>query len=363
MVLRRARGDPHDAVRSVRRLDVGRFAADTHLEVAPRTAWRRRSELDAGLLDAVSRSATAGWDENTPLRPSPSLYRLRDRLCYLRGASGRAGRIVAVAARDDIVAVVAAAAGGAAAGELKRLLAERGLSDGSAHCLITSLVDRELLVPIGQLRATGDDALAEVVTGLRQRPRGAAVAERLQRACCLVQAMDADGIGLPATRYAEVDSLLASDDQPTERTHVVVDLLKRSPELRLGPGVLAELRRAADLVARLRRPDLDRLGTFRRGDFARRYGRREVRLVEALDPQTGVRFAPDEPEATWRRRDTRLLTMIQDAGPGGEVGTSDADVDGLAERDGWLCPPRSPCTRPSPPRMPRPWIGVTSSWS
>ena len=121
--------------------------------------------------------------------------------------------------------------------------------------------------------------------------------------------------------------------------------------------MLAEIRRGIDVVRRLCHPARDSLVRFREAFMARYEGveaRREVPLVEALDPELGLGFGPTtgedggtplleglEPPAGpadrsvgWGPRQAFLLAKLAEALASGatEIEVSGADLERLSNR-------------------------------
>src|SRR5262249_54407736 len=106
-----------------------------------------------------------------------------------------------------------------------------------------------------------------------------------------------------------------------------VDLVKSASRATLGGAVVDEILRAVDVLRRVTpAPTRSPLGRFR-DEFVERYGLRDVPLVEALDEEAGLGFAPASdvgaeasplldglplpraPEDPARRRDPRLAWL------------------------------------------------------
>ncbi|MHB8690426.1 MAG: lantibiotic dehydratase [Solirubrobacteraceae bacterium] len=320
---------------------VGSFGAHTDLELPPASSWERETQLDLTLVDDLIRTASPGWSPNTPLRPSPCQYVLAGRIHNLRTRAGQLGQMVAIAATEARVTTLAAARTGSSAEALIERTAGALGDEQLAREVVSDLIERELLVPAGALPGTGGDPCAQVIEGLRSRPGGSDLAAQIERAAVALEALDERGLGVAPESYRQIVESLqhaaghtgpeVGDWSQTRRRRihasgVRVGLIKRRPQLALGPSVLRALERSLDLLRRVDRDGgLDPLDEVR-AEFAERYEHREVRLVEALDPQTGISVNLSKPKAEIDAWHGHLLRRLQGLRPGDELALADDEL-------------------------------------
>jgi len=336
---------------------VGRIGGATDLVLDARARSVRHSRLDMDYLFALAGALTSDPVRRAGFtwKPNSSLYESAGHLRYVESrlaGEERTHHLVAVESSCALTATLSRAAGGASAADLAAALVDPDVSRAEADEFIADLIDSQILVPELGLVVTGDEptrALAARLAGGATRD----VADALTRADAALAAIDADGLGAAPSRYraiaAELGALPAT---PEIKRLFQVDLVKRSPDARLGGAVLDELTLGVDLICRLAPQAVSsQLATFKDA-FRDRYEAREVRLVDALDEESGVGFPaygsegsdgapliqglppfPDEPAtAVWDTRERWLLDAHGRAVASGaqEIRLGDRDVEALA---------------------------------
>jgi len=288
-------------------VSVGRVAADTRLRLEPRTTARKHARLDAAyvaaLVHALGQHPALGPD----VVPAPSVTD-DDALASLLAALRRRAGDAAAAAVPELTAWITELE--ATARGLCALAVERPGSEPDAW--------RAIAGPIADLpeRIAHAAALARATGGTLSSDRRARVLGRVAQTDEKLFRMLAHGLEARAAhaRRAQV---------------VQVDLHKSSPAAALGPRVLDELLRGAELLRRVA-PARDPLAAFTAA-FAARHGDEEVPLIEAVDADHGIpvppargpaarapllrglAFADDEPAAEFGPRDAHLLERLHDA--------------------------------------------------
>jgi thiopeptide-type bacteriocin biosynthesis protein len=286
-------------------VSVGRVAADTRLRLEPRMTARKHARLDAAylaaLVQALGRHPLLGPGVVAPPSVTDEVASL---LAALRRRAGDPGAAAVPELTAWITELEASARG------LDALAAERPGSDPGAWRAITR--------PIADLpeRIAHAAALASATGGAVSSDPRARVLGRVARIDETLFRMLAHGLEARAARerLAQV---------------VQVDLHKRSPAAALGPRVLDELLRGAELLRRIV-PARDPLAAFTAA-FAARHGDEEVPLIEAADEDYGIPVPPargpaarepllrglefddDDPAPPFGARDAHLLERLHDA--------------------------------------------------
>lgn len=301
--------------------------------LADRREQRVVRRIDPGLLQRLVAGVTAdsAVDDGSRLRTNPLLYRVgsRYRVPRREGSNNRR-RLIAVLATPTIDGVVAAAQDGATVAELRDLVS--ATSDEPQE-LLERLVRRDMLLPVAAVGVTGDDPARQAVLALRDWPGG-------ERYASAVEAAAAAAIAAPDVQAAALQvrqELGGLDNEVPARRSIQVDTI-RTGDVVLPPIVVDEVARAARLVATVGRERVSKLDGFRDA-FVRRFGTRAVPLLEALDPDTGVRLdehAPppavrDERYAARRRRTLQSLIARGYESAQGEVDLTDDDVAALSD--------------------------------
>jgi thiopeptide-type bacteriocin biosynthesis protein len=289
-------------------VSVGRVAADTRLRLGPRATARKHARLDVAYVAALAGALGQHPALGPHLVPAPSVTD-DDALAWLIAALRRhagapgAGAVPELAdwiaeletAARALAALAAEPPGSEPATWRSVAGALAGLPERVAHAATLAGATS------GSAAATGD--------------RRARVLDRVARADAKLFEVLARGLEARAAR---------------ERlAHVVqVDLIKDSPAATLGPAVLDEMLRGAELLRRIV-PASDPLAAFTAA-FTARHGDEQVPLLEAVDEDHGIPvppaagpaarepllrgldFAGEQPALPFGPREAHLLERLQD---------------------------------------------------
>jgi thiopeptide-type bacteriocin biosynthesis protein len=279
-------------------LSVGRRAGATALAIGPRAGYRRHTRLDMDYLVALSRALQAdpAVRRSQRYRPTTSLYAAADQLRYVERRTTDVAlsyHLAAVEPSEHVDRVLARAEPGALHGELVRaiLAADPEVDADEAIAFVDQLIDLGLLVCDLEPPVTGGHAAGALVAALASAPAGAgaAAADALREVAGELEALDAGGLGHPPERYRRLIARLPALPVPVEPSHLLqVDLHKPAPDLTLGDDVVGELARGIALLHRISPRHESPVVRRFRDAFVRRYGEREVPLIEALDVESGV---------------------------------------------------------------------------
>jgi thiopeptide-type bacteriocin biosynthesis protein len=312
---------------------LGEFGDRARLALAPRSSLRLHARVDGGLArDIVRRAADEAIDEpDLAVRSNRAAYRVAGRLrVAARKNDSTAHRLVQVRPTPAIDATLRAARDGASVGSLVAALKADGMAAEHAAALVHRLLANELLVPTAQVTVTGANPAEQALEALGSLPkatpyRGAlarvsgelAAGSRVDRAALdgIVARLEEAGIKVDRRRVVQVDAL-------------------RGGSVELPLAALAEMRRTICLLSRIAVRGDTGLAAFKDA-FERRFATRRVPLLEALDPDYGLRLdgggAPPQSGANQARR--RALLRLLERGRGAAEGTvelTDHDVDCLS---------------------------------
>jgi thiopeptide-type bacteriocin biosynthesis protein len=317
---------------------LGDVGPGTRLELAPRGEYRRRTGVEgatiAALSDALMRDAQIRAE--VPFRPNPDIYELGGELRYFVATSSDAHsfRLNAVERSPLVDAAMARTKKGARVGQIANALATRSGDRSRSAALTDALIDARVLVSDLEVPVTGEDALADLAGALRQ---GGAACRRAMRSVermrNVLKSIDASGLVPPANLATEAGDALARFPPAGAGAPLQADLLKPAPGLRLDPRMIAEVHAAILALHRISPRVHDAALEGFRIDFERRYGSRQVRLVDALDPEHGIGCpAAGAPDARQPSREACLLELLHRAWVGGErqLVLSSTDLDRLS---------------------------------
>jgi hypothetical protein len=312
---------------------LGEFGDHVRLALSPRSSLRLHARLDGGLArDIVRRAADEAIDEpDLVVRSNRAAYRVAGRLrVAARNKGSTSHRLVQVRPTPAIEATLDAARDGASVASLIAALKVAGTPADQAAALVHRLIASELIVPTAQVTVTGADPVEQALEALASLPRAEHYREALTNANdALARASRFDR----ATLEGIVATFESAGIEVNRRRVVAVDA-RRGGSVALPQAVLAEMRRSIGLLARISERADPGLAAFRDA-FERRFATRRVPLLEALDPDFGLRLdvggPPAQPGADAARR-CALLGLLERgrSAPNGAVELTDGDVDALS---------------------------------
>lgn len=310
------------------------LSGEPSLRVGPRRELRILSRIDPGLLSAVVRDAAtrARGEAALLVRVNPLVYRTGSRLRVpAPGTRLDRPRLVALRTTPAIEAALVAARPEATVGAVLDAMSAAGASPEEAREQLDRLLDRAVLIPARLLDVTGAEPTTAAVRALRSTPGASEAADTIQHAARALAATPAGGEMATSTK----EHLKELGAQSVRRV-VQVDAI-RTGEIVVPRIVVAELARSIELLARISPPRPDRLAEFRER-FERRFATRAVPLLEALDPDYGIRLGAQTQatKASASDEDKRRATLLSligraAAGPAAEIELTDADVAELAD--------------------------------
>jgi lantibiotic biosynthesis protein len=333
-------------------------------------APRRFCRLDHGCLHSVWELLANKPDIRRQLvfRPNDSLYRTGGRWRYVETrlvAHLVKHLLVAAEATEELDFVIAVAAKGLSIPDLVDALVERyerdHLSEDEASSYVNALVDSQLLVSTIGPALTGQDALTRLIAEISP-VASPTVLSCLVRVQCALDKLNASGLGDETINYTVVrESLQDLGIEPPPEC-VQVDVIRNADTTSVSFASVSKIAAGAQLLHRIFGPATDGLDAFRDA-FTRRYGTREVPLLEALDAENGV--TTDSETSAFRdpsaaelldgypmseerspfsssHRDTVLLAKLQHIqSRQQELVLSEADVEAMRSRSAALPLPRA----------------------
>jgi len=277
----------------------GTMGDATCLNILGREKYKRRTSLSVEYATTLLEE----WERDTEFRkrllyrPNSSLYRAGGHVRYVEAYQDNQGlsyRLVGLRETRHLRQALARAHRGATSKQLARNLVGGGTSWKTACEFIEKLIECQVLRPELEVPVTGQQAIQYLVSHLPRTKKSLKVRSSLQRIASALTVIDESGFARGQTRYQEIQKSLASlAGKPTSASPFHVTLLKPAPEAALGRDVLAEITRGINILHHLPQNDQasDPGQSICFQEFAARYGRREVPLVEALDGDIGISCA------------------------------------------------------------------------
>ena len=333
---------------------VGKVGDKTDLAVAPRTEAERHTRLDNDFLfqlcTDVGRAADAR--ESLRYRPNTSLYTAAGRMRYAEArlhGPVRAYHLVAVDPSPYLDMLLERAAHGATRDELCEVLCtDPEITHDEAAGFVDEVIASQLLVAELAPAVTGREPTEHIIDTLAAQ-RLEPYAAPLREASARIAVIDASKPGVPSDAYRAIEKLLgASLPTRVEPSRLFqVDLFKPS-QAQIGEAVLADFRKAAELLRSITPGGGDPAWQRFRDKFSNRYETREVPLLEVLDEEVGIGFGDDnhagnspllaelafpgrfEPRrVSMGGRELHLMKLLAQAMRDGahEISLTDADID------------------------------------
>ena len=281
------------------------------------------------------------WDRNPTMRIAAEVVRYVER----HTVGGAYSYALSEVEHSALVDAALKAADGATVDAITAavLAADEELTEDEARKFVNDLIDVQLLVSDFELPLSSIDPAADAVRLLRERGLEDAAA-LIEQAAAALQAISKESLGVDPAAYQRIAGAL---DPELDANRIFNAKLTRGGTPQLGAEVLGEIDRAVALLHRAGRSDASALQSFAAA-FEERYGTREVPLLEALDPETGIPFPPITPDSSplidglpfqsaaerrgeWLDRDAVLLDFVLRGGSEIELTGDDRTRLGRAE--------------------------------
>jgi thiopeptide-type bacteriocin biosynthesis protein len=333
------------------------LGAHSALVLASHFSYQRHTRLDMDYLFALCE--TLGRDPIIRARlsyfPNSSLYRLAGQYRYAEArlnGKARDYHLVVLEANDYLDATLSRAACGASPLMLAAALVadDPEISNAEAAGYIQELIDNQVLVSKLTPAVTGREPIHDLIALLEEvNPTIAATLRTVNQA--LIK-LDSAGVGADPALYLAIAEQLKALPTPVELGRLFqVDMVKPTPDARLGGALLAEIQKGVALLHRLvPTPGEDALTRFRER-FVARYEGRQLPLMEVLDEEMGIGFraeqgadhapllaglhfpaAPSQPTTQWGARQQWLSRKVGEAWRTGsqQIELTDPEIELLA---------------------------------
>ena len=311
---------------------LGEVEGEPALEIGARDQLDIVSRIDPSLLGAAVRAVAGAAPVGAEfvVRSNPLLYRIggRLRVAARRPRSSRY-RLIALPVTPAIDTILRSVGREGTVGAAVAALIDGGAPSDEAWAHVRRLLANDVLIPARLMTVTGADPTAQAGQSLRSLPGGAPYA------AIVGEATRALSLASPLAPPRADEVLTSLERLPVEvdrRRCVQIDSI-RGGQVVLPRIVVQEARRAVELLIRLDCPREDPLTAFAE-QFERRFATRSVPLLEALDPDYGIRLeevlqSSHDGRAARRRA---LLALIERGrrSPSGEVALTDEDLRALA---------------------------------
>ncbi len=274
---------------------VGTIGDETNLQIESREQYKRHTRLDMDYLFALVNELKQNreiWGELL-FRPNSSLYRAAGRVRYVEARvkeNKRSYHLVAVEDTNYLQTTLESAQRGARINDLAEQLVSSEISYTQARNYIHQLIENQILVPDLSLFVTGEEAIHPLIEDLKKISAAKEISEVLAETRDKIDAIDRKGLGAAPENYQSIATRL--ERLPTKVSLAKlfqVDLVKPAPDAVLGKSVIKEIKNGIELFHSMVSSPSQSLSRFRE-EFTKRYERREVPLVEALDEEIGIGF-------------------------------------------------------------------------
>jgi thiopeptide-type bacteriocin biosynthesis protein len=334
---------------------IGRIGPLTDFSAFSDAARQRQVELSSAWLRRVIDSKRS----SPPIRESGRWYRNPAARCAAEAIrfierhvdGGSCSYALSEVDASPLILAALDAATGATGDEIAATImtCDGDVTEKEALQFVDDLIDAQLLVSSFELPLSSDDAADDAIRLLRAHGLDD-MAAALERSAAALDTISKGPLGASVDAYRQIASELkpAIDIDPARMFNAT---LTRSGTPEIGPEIIAEIDRAVALLHRISRQERTSLHSFADA-FSLRWGTRDVPLLEALDPETGISFPPVIPDSspliaglqfpaphregrseTWSDRDDVLLNLLCESIRAGqnEIALTDADLSRLAK--------------------------------
>ena len=340
---------------------IGRAGARTNLALPAANASARHTRLNLDVLYGLAATFARRRDYQPHVRyhANTTVYRVGDRLRYHAvaiepsavGSVGRRYSLREISA-NAFTEVALRAGRHPAGGTIDELAAaivhaHDDVDADDARTFVRRLIGAHLFWPSLLPPITGADPTCHLRDELRALPNAEPDVTSLEAVMADIAALDSVAWNAitHTTRCTRIAANMRALGASFDAANLLkVDLRKPATDVTLNDRVLCDIAAAVELVAAIAPEREPPLHAFARR-FEERYHGREVPLLEALDPESGIGFehvdtapssivrgleldAPDERSWSWGKRDAFLLRKLVDALQSGasQIELTDADV-------------------------------------
>lgn len=279
----------------------------TQLRLPPRSAYRKGARLDFGFLSALSHrlSRDSTLYPALTFRPNPTLILHSGKWRYIEAdsSSDRRKFHLSTLVSDATLNALLGAFGALPVSydELITLISDAApdtdLSDIAAY--VGDLVANQVILTSLEPPLTGGDALGVVAAALEGCSAGESHRADIQEVRALLNVVNAASIGTSTRPYEQLKAAARRVTEGVEHFYQV-DLVKPADAISISQSVTDDVAKTVEKllsITVLETQAQKHLREFRE-EFERRYERREVPLLEALDPDCGIGFGDQARDVT-----------------------------------------------------------------
>lgn len=285
----------------------GTVGGSNDLRLSEASGHVRRTRVDFAILQdieelvrktAAGRSA-ARWKRNPDIAEfTDDIHHIRRRLRTDSNAAPDRGLIISTqrsATVDELLSIAEEPGTVEALARRTALLFDIEVSEASSY--FDSLADSGLIVPSDSLSVCGPPPIDQLLGILPDHPDLADIHTALSGVRESLTLADESDPTTAAAFYVracdglkQLYSALGSEPPVSDlRFSLLTDLIKPTPDLRMSNKIVQEIIAGVEILTELGQGESDPLRAFR-DEFVARYERREIPLLEALDPEYGIGF-------------------------------------------------------------------------
>lgn len=277
---------------------VGKFDAQTQIELEATKDHHRHTELDMNFLVALSQRLAEidTIKQQVLFFPNTSIYVVRDQLRYVEYTyvnNSRKHQVSSVDHSEYLQEILNKAFEGATLKELAEAIVEEEIPFEDAYEFVGELVDSQLLISELEPSISGEPFFDQIIKTLQKLNGVQDTLKTLEDVQQKITQLDSQ-LGNTTEIYRSIEELLKTlDVEFNERFLFQTDMITRTKTNTLDRELLHGLKKAITFIRKITDiPDKTTLETFKSA-FYKRFEEREVPLSKALDLETGINYYPN----------------------------------------------------------------------
>jgi hypothetical protein len=232
--------------------------------------------------------------ENTKFYPNTSLYVFGEKLRYTEFYYQNTKRIHQISAVENsgyLQKVLKKTKKGAKIDKLAESITNDGINSGEANEFIHELIDNQILVPEFEPSVTGMGFLENILAFLKNTEQTGKYYPALIDVYHKIKEIDQQKPGIDTNKYIKIAESLKDISTSYELKYLFqADMIKPADKLTLSKEIVEQVKEGIEVLNLLTvLPNKNNLTRFRDA-FSKKYGDKEIPLLQALDTESGIGF-------------------------------------------------------------------------
>jgi lantibiotic biosynthesis protein len=275
---------------------LGEFGDKTEIVLDNIHKYRTHTRFDMNYLVALSLDLikNAAIRNNIKYYPNSSINKIGNKIRYVEYKyikSERVHNIVSVDNSEYLNKILEKADHGADIKALSEIITDSEISYDVAESFVNELIESQLLVSDIEPSVTGEEYVHRLVTVLEKIDDISGITEILKKAQDQIEEIDQSEPGASSSKFIQISELIKPLGTEFKMNYLFqTDLQKPIISAMLDKKIAQDVLIGVDVLSKLTfEPQESKLSKFIE-KFEKRYGDREICILEALDPELGIGF-------------------------------------------------------------------------